>query len=257
MLRQRDQREMLTLTRIADVAQLAVLRSLPERIGPARIALRYVSASAHAHVGGDLYEALNCRAGLRAIVGDVRGKGLDAVRLANVLVGAFRGADHDNVALIDLVRALDAAFLRFDPDDEDFATIVLIELTPDGELTVLNCGHPPPMLVHDGQLEAIVPPAYTPPLGLGPRPTVATRHLVPGDRVLLLTDGILETRHAGRFFDFDANADVVGRGTPSEALDALLDRLFAFSGGQVGDDVALLLAEYGERTRVASLPTGR
>ena len=75
--------------------------------------------------------------------------------------------------------------------------------------------------------------------------------------MLLLTDGILETRHAGRFFDFEANAAVASVGTPTESLDALIERLFAFSGGHVGDDVALLLAEYGGRTRVASLPTGR
>ena len=37
LLRQREQREMLVLSRIADVAQLAVLRTLPEQIGPARV----------------------------------------------------------------------------------------------------------------------------------------------------------------------------------------------------------------------------
>src|SRR5262249_2287741 len=83
VLRPREQRDMLTLTRIAAVAQLAVLRGLPERIGPARVAVRYLSASARAHVGGDLYEAVPCAAGMRAIVGDVRGKGLEAVQLAN------------------------------------------------------------------------------------------------------------------------------------------------------------------------------
>jgi serine phosphatase RsbU (regulator of sigma subunit) len=257
MLRQREQREMLTLGRIADVAQLAVLRTLPDRIGPARIAVRYVSASANAHVGGDLYEAVRCAVGMRAIVGDIRGKGLEAVQLANVIVGAFRAADHDAIDLPELARSLDAAFLRFDPGDEDFATAVMIELRDDGELRIANCGHPPPLLVRGDRREQIHPPAHVPPIGLGARPAVAARHLEVGDRVLLLTDGILETRHAGRFFDFEANAAVTAHGTPSEALDALIERLFSFSGGHVGDDVALLLAEYGGPARVASLPTGR
>ena len=257
LLRQREQREMLVLSRIADVAQLAVLRTLPEQIGPARVAVRYVSASANAHVGGDLYEAVPCAAGMRAIVGDIRGKGLGAVQLANVLVGAFRAADHDSVDLPELARSLDAAFLRFEPGDEDFATAVIIELRDDGELRVANCGHPLPLLLRGSEREEVAPPAYVPPIGLGTRPEVATRRLAPGDRVLLLTDGILETRHAGRFFDFEANAAVAATGTPPEALDALVERLFAFSGGHVGDDVALLLAEYGGQTRVAPLPTGR
>ena len=143
MLRQREQRHLLTVSRIAEVAQLAVLRNLPPRIGPAQVAVRYVSATAQAHVGGDFYEALHCNGSLRAIVGDVRGKGLEAVQLANVLVGAFRGADHDHVGLAELARTLDQAFLRFEPGDEDFATVVMVELREDGGLTVVNCGHPP------------------------------------------------------------------------------------------------------------------
>ncbi len=42
---------------------------------------------------------------------------------------------------------LDAAFVRFEPTDEDFATAVLLNLDDDGTLTVVNCGHPPPLLV--------------------------------------------------------------------------------------------------------------
>jgi serine phosphatase RsbU (regulator of sigma subunit) len=257
LLRQREQREILTLSRIADVAQLAVLRNLPERIGPARVAVRYLSASARAQVGGDLYEAVECGPGMRAIVGDVRGKGLEAVQLANVIVGAFRGADHDTVDLPELARSLDAAFVRLGPGDEDFATAVIIELRSDGELRVVNCGHPLPVLVRGDGHEAIAPPRYVPPIGLGPRPAVATRRLEPGDRVLLLTDGLLETRHAGRFFDFGANAGVLAQGSPAEALDALIARLNAFSNGQVGDDVALLLADYRGQAALPRLPTGR
>jgi serine phosphatase RsbU (regulator of sigma subunit) len=244
MLRQREQRQMLTLARIAEVAQLAVLRGLPDRIGPARIAVRYLSASAQAHVGGDLYEALPCRTGMRAIVGDVKGKGLEGVQLANVVVGAFRGADHDRMDLADVARCLDEAFVRFEPGEEDFATAVLVEIRSDGGLTVVNCGHPLPLVVRRGALEEVAPPAYVPPIGLGSRPAPAERQLDRGDRVLLFSDGILESRHAGRFFDFSTNAPLVAEGDPQDALDALVARLFAFSEGKVADDVALLLAEY-------------
>ena len=244
MLRQREQRHVLTLSRIAEVAQLAVLRALPPRIGPAELAVRYVSATAQAHVGGDFYEALHCNGNLRAIVGDVRGKGLEAVQLANVLVGAFRGADHDHVELPDLASTLDQAFLRFEPGEEDFATVVMVELRPDGGLSVVNCGHPLPLLVTAGDIAPIRPPGFVPPIGLHPRPATAELRLEPGDRLLLHTDGILEARHAGRFFDFDANAPVLREGPPEQALAALVGRLVTFTGGRVDDDVALLLAEY-------------
>ena len=83
-----------------------------------------------------------------------------------------------------------------------------------------------------------------PPVGLHPRPAAAELRLEPGDRLLLHTDGILEARHAGRFFDFDANAPVLREGPPEQALAALVERLVTFTGGRVDDDVALLLAEY-------------
>ena len=220
-----------------------------------------MSATAQAHVGGDFYEALHCNGSLRAIVGDVRGKGLEAVQLANVLVGAFRGADHDHVGLAELARTLDQAFLRFEPGDEDFATVVMVELREDGGLTVVNCGHPPPLVVTAGGLAPIRPPAYVPPVGLHPRPAAAELRLEPGDRLLLYTDGILESRHAGRFFDFDANATVVHEGPPDQALTALVNRLVALhgrAGGRRRRPAAgrISLGPTG-RPRVECLPTGR
>jgi sigma-B regulation protein RsbU (phosphoserine phosphatase) len=50
----------------------------------------YHSAAEQAAVGGDLYEVLDSPWGVRLLVGDVRGKGLDAVRLANRVLGCFR-----------------------------------------------------------------------------------------------------------------------------------------------------------------------
>ena len=224
MLRQREQRHLLTLSRIAEVAQLAVLRNLPPRIGPAQVAVRYVSATAQAHVGGDFYEALHCNGSLRAIVGDVRGKGLEAVQLANVLVGAFRGADHDHVGLAELARTLDQAFLRFEPGDEDFATVVMVELREDGGLTRGQLRPPPSVGRHApaGSHRSDRRPTCR-RSGCTRDPQPSELRLEPGDRLLLFTDGILESRHAGRFFDFDANAAVVHDGPPDQALTALVE----------------------------------
>ena len=53
------------------------------------VAGRYISATAAADIGGDLYEALDTPYGVRMIIGDVRGKGLDAVRLASIVLGSL------------------------------------------------------------------------------------------------------------------------------------------------------------------------
>ena len=80
------------MTVIAETAQRAVLRTMPTAIGSVGLAARYVSATAEALVGGDLYEVAATPYGVRVIVGDVRGKGLEAVQTAAAVLGAFRAA---------------------------------------------------------------------------------------------------------------------------------------------------------------------
>ena len=89
-VRQRQAERIAELARLATVAQQAVLRPIGPQVGSLAIAGRYVSATAAADIGGDLYEALDTPYGVRVIIGDVRGKGLDAVRLASIVLGSYR-----------------------------------------------------------------------------------------------------------------------------------------------------------------------
>ncbi|MDQ1679216.1 MAG: hypothetical protein QOI42_75, partial [Frankiaceae bacterium] len=84
--------QLLRVSRVAEVTQHAILPPVPARIRDVRLATRYVSATREALIGGDLYEAAEHEGGVRLIVGDVRGKGVDAVRLATVVLGEFRSA---------------------------------------------------------------------------------------------------------------------------------------------------------------------
>ncbi|MBA3267225.1 MAG: SpoIIE family protein phosphatase [Acidimicrobiia bacterium] len=92
--RWRERREgvLQRVTRVAEVAQLAILRPIPTRVGTMTFASRYLSAADQAFIGGDLYEVVPSAAGVRVVVGDVRGKGLEAVHLAALVLGTFREA---------------------------------------------------------------------------------------------------------------------------------------------------------------------
>lgn len=74
-LRARQTQRVAELSRLASVAQAAVLSPLGPQVGPLAVAGRYISATAAADIGGDLYEALNTAYGVRMIIGDVREKG--------------------------------------------------------------------------------------------------------------------------------------------------------------------------------------
>jgi serine phosphatase RsbU (regulator of sigma subunit) len=93
--RKRREARLADVLRVAEVAQRAVLPDVPDRIGMIRLTAHYESAAREASLGGDLYAALPTSYGVRLLIGDVRGKGLEAVRLASVILGAFRERAHD------------------------------------------------------------------------------------------------------------------------------------------------------------------
>jgi serine phosphatase RsbU (regulator of sigma subunit) len=122
-----------------------------------------VSAAQEALVGGDLYEVVSARDGLRLLIGDVRGKGLDAVRLATIVLGFFRAAAVESRNLGRLARQLEARLLPY-LGDEDFITALMLEISSDGTCSVVSCGHPTPLLARAGELlELACEPS--PPLG--------------------------------------------------------------------------------------------
>jgi serine phosphatase RsbU (regulator of sigma subunit) len=242
------------MTAIAEAAQRALLPAMPDSMGCLGLAARYVSATQEALVGGDFYELVESTAGVRMVMGDARGKGLDAVRMAATVLAGFRHAAVSEPSLTAVATDLDKVVTSV-AGDEDFVTAVLAEFHEDHYVTLVNCGHPPPILLTDtdtdtGRLVDTGPPE--PPLGLGPAPRPVTVHLPEGARLLFYTDGIVEGRdHDGDFFPLALRAAALRTGELGDALDGLLRDLKDHVGHQINDDVALVLVE-----RQTALPPG-
>ncbi|KIF05042.1 protein phosphatase, partial [Streptomyces sp. RSD-27] len=106
-LRERDEKRLTRLRSIAQAAQSVVLRPLPHRAGPLHIASVYLAAEEEAQMGGDLYAAARTASGTRLLIGDARGKGLDAISEASLVLGAFRVTAREE-ELPDLIGHLEA-----------------------------------------------------------------------------------------------------------------------------------------------------
>ncbi|MFC9327208.1 PP2C family protein-serine/threonine phosphatase [Kitasatospora sp. NPDC057015] len=265
-LRLRQEKALADAQLVAEVARRVLLRPVPDRVGSVRAAVHYAAAAAHARIGGDLYELVNTRHGVRAVVGDVRGKGLNAVETAAAVLGAFREAAHQEPALDKvagwLAVSLDRALHENDHTgvEEEFVTLVLIGVAPDGATEIANCGHPSPLLLREGEGVSVLGLEETvPPLGvLDPadvRPPVQRVRLSPGDRVLLFTDGVVEARdRAGVFYPLAERLPERARGNPAEVLHRVHEDVVRHVGRQLGDDAAMLLLQYDPAPATALLP---
>ena len=249
--RRRRERELADFKAIADAAQQILLRPVPGRIPPVDIAVRYVSAVASARIGGDLYEAISAGGGVRLIVGDVLGKGLPAARTAAVVLGAFRESAYDAMNLVEIAARIEAS-LQHQEAVEEFVTAVLAQVSADGrEAEILSCGHPPPLLVRDGEVTAAEPAEASLPLGLAAllpeAREVSTIPLKHGDRLLFYTDGITEARdRQGVFYPLERSGALLGLPDLGSALDRLIEDVLRHVGHALQDDAALLLIGRGQ-----------
>jgi sigma-B regulation protein RsbU (phosphoserine phosphatase) len=244
-LRTAAQRRISQVRDVARVAQSAILREVPATVTAGRLASRYLSASPQARVGGDLLDVVDGPGHPRWLIGDTRGKGLPAVRLASVAMTSFRDAcAQPGLELPEIARAVDGSVTRA-AGEEDFVTAVFAEFDPHGWLQLVVCGHPPPLrLTADGDLRALTPAAYATPLGLHPEFQSSTFTVNVGDRLVFYTDGLLEARdRAGRYFRLEDCLDTLSRPDLQAAADELLRRLLAHAKRKLDDDVALLLVE--------------
>ncbi|MEU2792560.1 PP2C family protein-serine/threonine phosphatase [Streptomyces sp. NPDC007100] len=252
---------------VAEAAQRAVLPTPAERIGGLAVAARYVAAEADARIGGDLYAVQDTPHGVRLIVGDVRGKGLEAVEAAVIVIGAFREAAEQEATLEAVAGRLERALQREGSrregldQFEGFTTAVLAELPADehAALRVLNRGHPAPLLFEaDGELCELAPKTPALPLGMSEVagwPDRADETSFPAGSVLLLfTDGVTEARDGNGDF-YDPVRRLRGRdwssSGPEELLDALVADVAAHTGGETADDMALLAVQRPARGREA------
>jgi len=243
-IRRRREERLARMTAIAQATQLALLPPLPPQMAGITMAARYRSATREASVGGDLYEIIPTAHGVRLIIGDVRGNGLDAIRLAGQVLSAFRRAAVAAPAMEHVVREVGQAIAPH-LGEEDFVTAALAQITSCGELTIINCGHQPPLLRHGGELWPLTDGKPGLPLGLADDYTAFTAAWSPGDRLLLYTDGLVESRNAhGDFLPEDQIATAVAAPDCDQALDILMTAVHRHTGGSVDDDIALLLLEY-------------
>jgi CheY-like chemotaxis protein len=227
---------------VALTLQHSFLPQEPPVMQGVEVVVRYVPASRQTEIGGDFYAALTTSRGVLTAVGDVAGHSLDAATVMVEIRHALRAYCVENPDPPSLARRLDRLLQHLHPDVT--ATVCLVLVDPEsGRVRIANAGHIPPLLVHDDGTADYVR-ANGPLLGLGlDRPAPTETVLRPADRLLMVTDGLIENRGTDLAVSME-HLRTAAAGAPP-GVGTLCDTLLERFGRDREDDIALLALRLG------------
>lgn len=221
----------------ASIQQRLMAVTIPE-VPFARLGGRNLSCK---EIGGDFFDAVNTDAGLAVVLADVSGKGVSAALLASTLQGMIYSHLTAGMQLTDIVTAVNS-FFTHKHIGEKYATLILARIGGNGELEYVNCGHIPPLIVSGEKVER--PEHGNLPVGLlpGAEYSSARVQLKPGDRLILVTDGVTEAQDAtGEFFE-DFRLETAAK---TGSLEDIFTAISNFcSGTPLGDDCTVVELAY-------------
>jgi serine phosphatase RsbU (regulator of sigma subunit) len=194
-------------------------------------------------VGGDTFDYALDRDTLHLSVTDAVGNDVNAALLATVLVSSLRNGRRRGLGLAEQVAAANEALAAHSPVGE-FVTGQVARVDLDtGVATVVNAGHPLPILMRAGHV-AEVPLHIDLPFGLYPGTPFALQQIAlePGDRILFLTDGVLDRN--SEHVDVPAVLGQTADRHPREVVRALSDAVIAATGGDLKDDSTVLCLDW-------------
>ncbi len=199
-----------------------------------------------AEIAGDTFDYSLARDLLHLSMTDAMGHGVAAALTASLCVGGLRGARRQGASLLEQASATNAALAEHAVGNskDDFVTGLLGRLDlREGELELVNAGHVAPYLMQGGTVSTVALPADL-PFGLFPEThyhsTVIS--LEPGDRVVIVTDGMLERNAAG--IDLSSAIRDTRELHPRETVRQLADSVLQATGHDLKDDATVMVVDW-------------
>jgi serine phosphatase RsbU (regulator of sigma subunit) len=209
-----------------------------------------------AAVGGDTFDYTLERDALQVSITDAVGHQVSAALLATLLVGGLRNARRKGLSLADQARyANDSLAENSVPGQFVTGQLLRLDLRTGGA-TIVNAGHPFPLRLRDGRVEEI-PLRIEAPFGVTPGKSFELQPfpLEPGDRIVLLTDGMQE-RNAVNLDVARALVDTADL-HPREVVHQLGEAVLLETGGDLRDDATMVCLDwYGGPQRARNSAQG-
>jgi serine phosphatase RsbU (regulator of sigma subunit) len=199
--------------------------------------------------GGDTFDFALDREVLHLSITDAMGHGVAAALLATLAVASLRSSRREKLPLVDHAQQANRALIEHaSPDQFVTGQVFRVELDT-GRVEVVNAGHVLPLLLRDGTLQELKLEADA-AFGIGESTAFRRQEftLLPGDRLVLLTDGMLERNAEDA--DVHGLLSTLGDLHPREAVQALTAAVVSACRAELSDDAtALVLDWYGSNPR--------
>lgn len=230
--------------RNALVLQRSLLPTVLPRPRGLTVAARYRASELHAEVGGDFFDAFEVDGDCVVAIGDVQGHSLEAAVVMAELrytMRAYAYEGHDPEAVM---NRIDRVLVR----EEQGVTATAIIARIDAErrsMQLVRAGHTPAFLVREGRARLLEPRGIL--LGLGSSHPQHHYDLLPGDLLVLITDGLVERRVEDMHESLDRVARTVENfdGDVDDLADHLLHQRAADRREPLSDDIAILVVRVG------------
>ncbi|MEU6487571.1 SpoIIE family protein phosphatase [Streptomyces sp. NPDC046887] len=227
-----------------------------------RFAARYRPGRSRALLGGDFYDTVRTPDGtVHAMIGDVSGHGPDEAALGVELRIAWRALTFAGLCGDELLSTLQKVLEHERESEEIFATLCTVDIAPDGRRAGLClAGHPSPLIARRGAPTGLLPYEDSgPALGVLPRARWPRKQVELGGSwsLMMYTDGLIEGRTAGPGsprLGQEGMVEMVSRQFAQgldgeELLESAVAEVRQLNGGELTDDVAVLLLSRHRRDR--------
>ena len=234
-------------------ADLALARAVQQALLP-RECPRFVGTTSAAkyrpveHVGGDFYDFTQLGVEqISLLIGDVVGHGIHSALVMAMLLGHLRANRPERLRPAHIIVEANELLVEL---GDNTGEILLCSLfygvldIPSQVLFYVDAGHPPPLCCRGERIAPLTSNAQL--LGAAQFQTAEQCHqFEPGDRLVLYTDGVVETRDSqGQLYSLhrlqQALPTLAGR-TAQQTVETIFSQLDSFSSGQGPDDDATLV----------------
>jgi phosphoserine phosphatase RsbU/P len=187
-------------------------------------------------IGGDFYDAVALSDSVCAVVADVSGKGVSAAIVAATMQGIIHSQLLAGFTLVEIASLVNQ-FLCSRKTGK-YATMILVRLFPDGSVEYVNCGTIKPIAILGEEVRRLEISSLV--VGLIPDASYLSGHfdLRPGERLLLVTDGITEAENSSGDQFGDSGLIAVAH---FEDLNTILEHVENFRSPNPAEDDSTLL----------------